>query len=113
MPLGLPEFLVVLTVFLLVVPVLLLPFLLLPWFLRARQQGYPSLRVYLKSAPRSDAERRDAAHLAMAGLVYCFLGVLFAPLVLAGLVPLYYGGRKLIYAFLGLGLIDDADEPGA
>jgi hypothetical protein len=29
------------------------------------------------------------------------LGLIFAPLVLVGLVPLLYGGRKLVYASLG------------
>ena len=79
---------------------------------RAKQFGYTSTRAYLRAAPRSDAEKRDAADLALRGLVFCLLGLIFAPLVLAGLVPLFYGGRKLVYASMGLGLVDDADQPG-
>jgi hypothetical protein len=80
---------------------------------RARRLGYPSTAAYLRSAPRSDAERRDAADLALKGLVLCVLGFLFPPFVLIGLVPLFYGGRKLVYASMGLSLVDDGDQPGA
>jgi hypothetical protein len=87
---------------------------LLLWFRafgrRARRFGYESRRAYLRAAPRSDEERRDAADLALKGLVFCLLGLLVAPLVLIGLVPLFYGGRKLVYASMGLGLMDDGDE---
>lgn len=87
---------------------------LLLWFRafgrRARRFGYGSRRAYLRAAPRSDDERRDAADLALKGLVFCLLGLLLAPLVLIGLVPLFYGGRKLVYASMGLGLMDDGDE---
>ena len=61
----------------------------------------------------SDAERRDAADLALKGLVCCILGLLFPPFVLVGLVPLFYGGRKLVYTSMGLGPVDDADSPEA
>ena len=80
---------------------------------RTRQFGYPSTGAYLRSAPRSDEEKRDAADLALKGLVFCVLGLIFPPLILAGLVPLFYGGRKLVYASMGLGLVDDANQPGA
>jgi hypothetical protein len=80
---------------------------------RARRFGYPSTRAYLRAAPRSDEERRDAADLALKGLVLCMLGLIFAPLVLVGLVPLFYGGRKLVYASMGLGLVDDGEPPRA
>ena len=30
-----------------------------------------------------------------------------------GLIPLFYGGRKLVYASMGLGLVDDGDQRGA
>jgi hypothetical protein len=80
---------------------------------RARRFGYASARAYLRAAPRSDEEKRDAADLALKGLVFCVLGLLFAPFVLIGLIPLFYGGRKLVYASMGLGLVDDADQPGA
>jgi hypothetical protein len=80
---------------------------------RAKRFGYASTGEYLRAAPRSDAEKRDAADLVLKGLVFCVLGVLLAPFVLIGLVPLFYGGRKLLYAWMGLGLVDDADELGA
>ncbi len=47
------------------------------------------------------------------GLVFCVLGLLFPPFVLVGLVPLFYGGRKLLYASMGLGLVDDPEQPRA
>ncbi len=76
---------------------------------KARAAGYPSLLVYLRAAPRTDAERRDAADLALKGLVVCLLGLLFRPLLLFGLIPFFYGARKVVYASMGLGLSDDAD----
>ena len=80
---------------------------------RGRRFGYPSTGDYLRAAPRSDEEKRDAVDLALKGLVFCVLGLIFPPLILVGLVPLFYGGRKLVYASMGLGLFDDADQPSA
>jgi len=80
---------------------------------RARRFGYQSMGAYLRAAPRSDEEKRDAVDLALKGLVFCVLGTMFPPLMLVGLIPLFYGGRKLVYASMGLGLFDDADQPGA
>jgi hypothetical protein len=80
---------------------------------RAKRFGYPTKRAYLRAAPRTDDEKRDAVDLALKGIACCALGLLFPPFVLAGLVPLFYGGRKLVSASLGLGLVDDADHPGA
>lgn len=80
---------------------------------RARRLGYASTGAYLRATPRSDAEKRDAADLALKGLVFCALGLLFPPFILVGLVPLFYGGRKLVFASMGLGLVDDPDQPGA
>ena len=107
---GVPELLI-----LVMVGAPLLGLFVLPGVVRRRAKrfGYPTARAYLRAAPRSDAERRDAADLALKGLVFCMLGLLFAPFVLVGLVPLFYGGRKLMYASMGLGLVDDPDEPGA
>ena len=106
-----------------VVEILLLSFLILPVLVivglfvvakrRARRMGYPSTRAYLRAAPRTDAERRDAADLTLIGVVLTMLGMLFPPVVLVGLVPLFYGGRKLVYASMGLGLVDDADDARA
>lgn len=80
---------------------------------RAKRFGYGSTRAYLRAAPRSDAEKRDAVDLALMGLIFCMLGLLFRPFVLIGLIPLFYGGRKVVYASMGLGLIDDADQADA
>lgn len=80
---------------------------------RVKRFGYPSTVAYLRAAPRSDAEKRDAADLALKGLVFCVLGLLFPPFILVGLIPLFYGGRKLAYASMGLGLVDDADQRDA
>lgn len=110
-PFGIPELLILLVV-------LLLPAYFIVGFMagakkRARRFGYASAGAYLHAAPKSDAERRDAADMAIKGLVTALLGMFFAPIVLIGLVPLFYGGRKLAYAALGLGLVDDAEQPRA
>lgn len=106
---GIPELLILGAVA--VVPVAIARFAVLV-ARRAKRFGYPSAGAYLRAAPRSDAEKRDAADLALKGLAFCVLGLLFAPFVLVGLIPMFYGGRKLLYASMGLGLVDDAD-PGA
>jgi len=80
---------------------------------RAKRFGYPSTGAYLRAAPRTDEEKRDTADLTLKGLVICLLGVVFPPFILVGLVPLFYGGRKLVYAWMGLGLVDDPDLPHA
>jgi hypothetical protein len=80
---------------------------------RARRLGYRSTFAYLRAVPQSDEEKQDAADLAMKGLLWCVLGVVFSPCVLIGLVPLYYGGRKLVSASMGLGLVDDGNRFGA
>ena len=94
------------------VPVGIVMFGVLVWW-RTRRFGYPSTGAYLRAAPRSDEEKRDAADLALKGLVLCVLGLMFPPFILVGLVPLFYGGRKLVYASMGLGLVDDANQTGA
>ena len=77
----------------------------------ARLAGYPSLGAYLRAAPRTDEEKRDAVDLALKGLVICLLGLLFAPLLLIGLFPFFYGIRKVVYGSMGLGIVDDTDHP--
>jgi hypothetical protein len=77
---------------------------------RARRLGYSTTGAYLRAVPRSDPEKRDAADLTLRGLVWCMLGLVFSPLVLVGLMPLFYGGRKLAWATMGLGLVDDGDQ---
>ena len=80
---------------------------------KARRAGYASFSAYLAATPKTDAEKRAAADLALKGVVLCFLGLLFPPLILVGLVPLYFGARKVIHVSMGLGLVDDIDLPGA
>jgi multisubunit Na+/H+ antiporter MnhB subunit len=77
---------------------------------KAREAGYRSLGAYLSAAPRTDQEKRDAADLALKGLVVCLLGLIFPPLLLVGLFPFFYGARKVVYAAMGLGLVDDGDD---
>jgi hypothetical protein len=77
---------------------------------QAARHGYPSLSAYLRSAPQTDQEKQDATDLALKGLVICFLGLIFPPLLLVGLFPFFYGARKVAYASMGLGLVDDANH---
>jgi hypothetical protein len=46
----------------------------------------------------------------MQGMVLCVLGLAFPPLLLVGVFPLYFGGRKVSYSAMGLGLINDAEQ---
>ncbi len=79
---------------------------------QAASFGYPSLGAYLRAVPRTDAERKAAFDLALKGFVMCLLALLFPPLLLVGVIPLFYGVRKTGYAALGLGLVDDAYPTG-
>ena len=74
---------------------------------QTRRSGYASVGEYLRAAPRSDEEKRYAIDMALKGLVICFVGLLLPPLILFGVFPLFYGARKIAYASMGLGLIDD------
>ena len=80
---------------------------------RAKRFGTHPQAPTCAPRPARTQEKRDAADLALKGLVFCMLGLLFPPFVLVGLIPLFYGGRKLVYASMGLGLVDDADQRGA
>jgi hypothetical protein len=73
---------------------------------RAHSLGYDSLFVYLRSVPATDAQKLDAVDLALKGGVMVVLGILFPPLTFVGLVPLYYGLRKVTMTLMGLGLTD-------
>jgi hypothetical protein len=75
---------------------------LLVWRSRVRRRGYPGLRAYLRELPMTEEEKLDAVELTLKGLAICVLGLLFPPLVLIGLVPLYYGTRKLASVILGI-----------
>jgi hypothetical protein len=65
------------------------------WRRAVQRRGYPSLKVYLREVPHCPEERLDAVELTLKGVVICVLGLIFPPLCLVGLVPLYYGARKL------------------
>ena len=114
MGLGIPElFIIAAIVFVPLAGLALLGVVVMSAGKRARRFGYASTREYLRAAPRTDAEKRDAVDMALKGLALCVLGLVFPPFVLAGLVPLFYGGRKMTYASMGLGLVDDARIPRA
>ena len=50
----------------------------------------------------------DAIDLTLKGLVICVVGLLFPPATLIGLVPLYYGARKM--ASVSLGITGDEED---
>ncbi len=74
---------------------------------QAKRAGYASVGEFLRAAPRSDEEKRDAVDMAIKGLIICVVGLVFPPLILFGAFPLFYGARKIAYASMGLGLVDD------
>ena len=114
MPIGVPELIfLAVALFVPVVGLIMIGVLILSAGKRAKRLGYASTREYLRAAPRTDAEKRDAVDIALKGLALCVLGLLFPPFVLAGLIPLFYGGRKMAYSSMGLGLVDDARPPRA
>jgi len=71
------------------------------WRRRVRRRGYPGLKAYLRETPRTDAQKLEAVELTLKGVVICLLGVFFPVAVLIGLVPLYYGARKVSTFLLG------------
>ena len=71
---------------------------------RARGVGYDAVGPYLRAVPGDDAQKLDALDLALKGVVVTLLGVLFAPLLIVGLIPLFYGLRKITMTLMGLGL---------
>ena len=72
--------------------------------------GYPSVRAYLRAVPRNDEEKRQAVDLALKGVVLCGLGLFFPPMILIGVLPFYYGSRKLILVWLGLDILAEIDH---
>lgn len=98
-----------------VYPMVLIAVFWLIFAQRAKRFGYGSTGAYLRAAPRSDPEKRDAVDLALKGLVFFVLAAFFMPVVgpfvtFTALIPIFYGGRKLAYAWMGLGLVDDTDR---
>jgi len=100
--------------------VLVLLFFLFIWSLiavwrtrqKAERAGYRGIGEYMRAAPRTDSEKKEAVSMMMRGLALCLLGLVFSPFALLGAVPLYYGGRKITLALLGLDLPADADDVG-
>jgi hypothetical protein len=74
---------------------------------KAERAGFAGILDYLKAIPVSDRDKREAVDLTLQGGIACLLGLLFPPLLLLGAVPLFYGLRKLLYAWMGLGLVPD------
>jgi hypothetical protein len=78
---------------------------------KAQAAGYATLGEYLRAAPRSEEEKRDAVDLMLKGVVICLLGLALPPLLLVGVFPFFFGARKVVYAQMGFGLFEDADPP--
>jgi hypothetical protein len=76
---------------------------------RAVRAGYKGIFDHLRAVPRNDEEKREAVNMAFRGLAYCLLGIVLTPLLLFGLPPLYYGGRKITLVLLGTDLLADDD----
>ena len=64
-------------------------------------------RQRLRKVPVTDREKCEALEMTLRGAVFCVLGLLFSPLVIFGVEPLYYGLRKLGLAYMGVGLLED------
>jgi hypothetical protein len=74
---------------------------------RARQAGFNRIHDYMLAVPRNDREKREAVNMAFRGLALCLIGIVLTPLLLLGLPPLYYGGRKITLVLLGTDLLAD------
>ena len=79
----------------------------------AAAAGYPGVGAYLRAVPRNDEEKRQAVDLALKGVILCGLGLFFPPMILVGVVPFYYGSRKLILVWLGLDILAEIDRSSA
>ncbi len=77
---------------------------------RAYRFGYSSRAEYLKAVPKTVDEKRDAVDQACKGLVICLLALMFPPLLLVGLFPLFFGTRKTISVCMGLDDSADTQE---
>jgi hypothetical protein len=93
-----------------VVPLAIVIFILRSLGRKAAAAGYPTWRAYLRAVPRNDEEKKYAVDLTLKGLVLCTVGFFFPPLILAGVVPFYYGARKLCLVWMGVDILDEADR---
>ena len=66
-------------------------FLVLGVLIVVAYRSYRGRRHLLREIPVTDREKTEAVELTLRGLMFCVLGLLFPPLVLLGLGPLYYG----------------------
>ena len=81
---------------------------------RAKRFGYPSTRrLPARGAPLRRGETGRGRPRAEGPGVLRARAASSRRSSWSGSVPLFYGGRKLVYASMGLGLVDDADQPGA
>ena len=81
-------------------------FTLIWWLNRRRaahREGYETVSDHLRAVPATAAQQRAAVDMALKGVVLCLLGLVFWPLLLAGLTPFYYGLRKIVLLGLGIG----------
>jgi hypothetical protein len=90
-----------------IVVLLLLVFVAI-WLLSMWRHSLPGLR----KLPQTDEEKLHAVELTLKGAVICILGILFPLLVLIGVVPLYYGVRKLAAIRLGIGGTEQEKQAG-
>ena len=79
----------------------------------AAAHGYASFGDYLRAAPTSEEETREAVDMTMYGVAFCVLGFAFPPLIIISAFPLFFGGRKVMYGVLGLGLDGGLDHAEA
>jgi len=52
--------------------------------------------------PQTDEQKFEAVELTLKGAVLCVLGLVFPPMILIGVVPFYYGLRKLAAMKMGI-----------
>ncbi len=78
---------------------------------RAKAKGHADLASWLQAIPVTDQDKQDAVDLSLKGGAACLLGLVFPPLLVIGVIPLFYGLRKLLYSALGLGLVADDVAP--
>jgi hypothetical protein len=76
------------------------------WRTRVQRRGYPGLKAYLLEVPQTEQQKLDAIELTLKGSVICILAVIFPVLVVIGLVPLYYGARKMAAIALAVRAVD-------
>ncbi len=100
-----------LVLILIVLTIILLILLRFRWMPRIRRAGYRGLGDFLRRIPTTPAQKRDALDLLLRGIVVFAVGCVLIPYFVVGLIMVYYGARKLLMAWMGLGVLEDVDEP--